>query len=380
MPDPDNSILGFTNIALDSAYAKSAGAMLAQIFAITNNPGSAMQAALAKLDEEIDRLNEAELPMLPDNAVLLQTLQVYEQSLLTTQTLILANDDAIELSGIEVAPGAVTAKVFIAIATALAASGINPVTSAATFTATLEEAGIQWVIPDALDFAASFVRTPEWIAKMEGWGVGYAELAENTILSGIADGAGPNAIASQIRSFAQDIPVAAAQNLTRTLQLTSYREASVAMEVINSEFLEYKIRIASLDGNTCLACIDLHGTRLELGERVNDHYRGRCSEFYVVQGGPRIPGIMQADSLPGDRNFVPYQNGPDWFNGLSPARQAQQASFLSTPAKLRAFNDGVPLSDFVGDHVDDVFGDQIIEQSLTAAIGDAAEGYYTINQ
>ena len=81
MPHLDNSILGFTNIALDAAFAKVAGGMLAQIFAITNNPSSAMQLALAKLDAEIDRLNAAELPLLPDNAVLEQTLRVYEEAL-----------------------------------------------------------------------------------------------------------------------------------------------------------------------------------------------------------------------------------------------------------------------------------------------------------
>ena len=96
MAEFTNSILGFTNDALDATYIESAGSMLEQIFAISNNPNSAMQSALAKLDEEVERLNEAEQSMDPDNAVLEQTLRVYEDVTLTTQTLILANDDAIE--------------------------------------------------------------------------------------------------------------------------------------------------------------------------------------------------------------------------------------------------------------------------------------------
>lgn len=380
MPEFDNSIAGFTNIVLDSNYLKAAGEMLRQIFAITNNINSAMQRALRKLDEEVERLNESEQRMEADNAQLEQTLRVYEETLITTQNLITANDQIIELSGAEVAPGSVTAKVFIAISTAIALTGGNPVTSIAAFEAALVEAGIQWIVPSALDIATSFVNSPEWIAKMEGWGTGYAELTSNTILSGIADGVGPNQIASTMRQHAQDIPLAAAENLTRTLQLTSYREASLAMEQLNSDFIEGKIRIATLDNRTCMACISLHGTRLAIGERVDDHYRGRCTEFYQVVGGPEFPDMMQSDSLPGDRNFVPFQSGEDWFNSLSPERQAQQASFLSTPAKLRAFLDGVPLSDFVGEHVDDVFGHQFVEDSLVGALGKNADQYYTINQ
>jgi hypothetical protein len=84
---------------------------------------------------------------------------------------------------------------------------------------------------------------------------------------------------------------------------------------------------------------------------------------------------MQADSLPGKRNFVKWQTGEEWFAGLSPERQAQQASFLKSPAKLKAYKDGVPLSEFVGDHEDSVFGHQVIEKSLVNTVG-KPEKYY----
>ena len=77
---------------------------------------------------------------------------------------------------------------------------------------------------------------------------------------------------------------------------------------------------------------------------------------------------------------MPYQSGEDWFNSLSPERQAQQASFLKSPAKLRAYRDGVPLSEFVGEHTDSVFGHQFVEKSLVGAIGDDAKVYYNRNQ
>lgn len=711
LPEFDNSISGLTNQVLDTTFNAAARAMLEQIFAITNNPNSEMQRALANLDAEVKRLEEAGLRIEADNPVLEQTLRIYTEALVATQALVIANALEIEQSGQEVAPGSVTAKVFIAIATALALSGINPVTSLAAIQTELAAQGIQWIIPDALQIATSFVNSPEWIAKMEGWGVGWAELTRKTILNGIATGSGPQAIASKMRQLAQGLPLSAAENLTKTLQLTSFREASRALELVNNQFLEFKLRIATLDFKTCLTCIALHGTRLEIGERVDDHFRGRCevpgnlisgaaisslvsrhyngdivvlntasgkqlpvtsnhpvltdsgwlpaksirkgdnvisyggskgasvgvdpdenhiptivenipaslgmarlgtmpissqdfhgdgingdvgivwsnrflrkdffsslsqplrqklfggrnteadsffglgdfhsmphskwysssgllssfhdvllllrshlagpqsvglvnaspfnpstlepgaynipgyaklgsqgvfghssnvqagdgvrhritspasgrvlsgldfpafgtraeqplalekirerllasmpnlrrnhdiipgqirfdpvvevglrrfsghvyslqsdsgwyssngiishncTEFYVVAGGPRFPDIMQVDSEPGKRNFVPYQNGIDWFNSLSPERQALQRSFLSTPAKFRAFQSGVSLTSFIGGHIDPLFGAQVIEQSLQNAIGlENAEGFYSRNQ
>jgi hypothetical protein len=90
---------------------------------------------------------------------------------------------------------------------------------------------------------------------------------------------------------------------------------------------------------------------------------------------------MQADSTPGNRKFVPFQTGEEWFASLSPERQQQQASFKATPAKYKAYLDGHPLSEFVGEHTDDVFGIMSIEKSLKEALGEEkASGYYLRNQ
>jgi hypothetical protein len=131
--------------------------------------------------------------------------------------------------------------------------------------------------------------------------------------------------------------------------------------------------------HNCLSCISLHGTRLEPGERVDDHYRGRCSELYKIPG-VELPTTMQADSVPGKRRFVPFKTGEEWFASLPPERQAQQASFKASPAKYRAYQDGVKLGEFVGDHEDSVFGNQKIEKSLVGVFGEDAKKYYQINQ
>jgi hypothetical protein len=228
-------------------------------------------------------------------------------------------------------------------------------------------------VPKAVDFATDYTESPEWIAKMDSWAPGYAAVINQTITAAIANGSSPIEVARMMRQYATDMPVQASQTLTRTLQLTSYRDAALAMEKINGRFIEYKIRIATLRPECCLACVALHGTRLEPGQRVDDHYNGRCTEFYVVPGGPRMPGMMQADSLPGQRNFVPYQTGVDWFSSLPEERQAAQLAFVKSPGIYEAFKAGkVALPDFIGLHQDPVFGRQVIQKTMKAITWDNA--------
>ena len=373
------SIKALQDDALDKAFNKSAGVLLSQVKAITNAPNSQIQRSLRDLDLEAKRLDNEKERMKPTNAQLEKTLRDNEAAFVAAQTMILANDDGIQLSGQSLAVSAVTAKVFSAIAGQMIANKVDPMSPAGlkVFKDTIARTGISWATPDATTFARDFVNSSEWIAKMEGWGSGYAEITRSAMIDGISKGWGPKKAAAEMRRYAQNLPVSAAENLTRTLQLTSFREASAAMEVANSQYIEGAIRIATIDSRTCLSCISLHGTELKLGETVSDHYRGRCSSWYRTVGGPRFPEMMQADSTPGNRNFVPYQSGEDWFNSLSPERQAQQASFLKSPAKLRAFKNGEPLSSFVGDHSDSVFGNQKIELSLIKAIGNDAKKFYT---
>lgn len=379
---PPLSVKELVGAELDKAYKAAAGPMLAQIGAISRAENSPMQQSLKKLDEEAERLAGENEKMKADNAQLAQTMGVYEDNLKATETLIRANDDAIQSSGQVLALIGVTAQIFSGVTQSLIAAKKNPISAAAipAYTDLIARSGARWVFPSAADIAQDFVTSDAWIAKMEKWGKGYANLTQKTLVNGIRLGWGPEKIAREMRKHAANIPVAASENLTRTLQLNSYREASLAMETVNNENITGKIRVASLDNRTCLTCIALHGTPLALGESVDDHYRGRCDVFYIVPGGLQRPEFMQSDSLPGDRKFVPFQDGPEWFDSLPSNRQARQASFITSPAKLRAFQQGTPLSAFVGDHVDDVFGHQLIENSLVGALGDDAAQFYTINQ
>lgn len=356
--------------------------MLAQIKSITNAPGSQLQRSLRELDEEADRLADSDARMNADNAALQKALNDYERTFVASQTLITGSDNDIQASGQTLAISAVTAKVFLDVTRQIAESGGDPLSPAglAVYIAQTKRAGVIWNVPTVLNFATNYVESASWIERMEGWGEGYAALTRETILKGIQEGWGPKYTASQLRHLAQNMPVRVAETLTRTLQVTSYRDASVAMELQNNQYILGKIRVSALQDRTCLTCIALHGTRMELGERVDDHYNGLCSEEYLTIGNPDGPSFMQADSKPGNRQFVPFTTGEEWFNSLSPERQRQQASFVNSPAKWRAFQAGTPISSFVGEHTDPTFGRQVVESSLLGALGEDAAQYYTVNQ
>jgi hypothetical protein len=222
----------------------------------------------------------------------------------------------------------------------------------------------------------SYIDTAAWIEKLSLWGKGFADVIRSTILDLIGKGAGPRAIASKVRQYAESMPKHAAETLMRTLQNKAYQQAARETEKLNGRFIRGRIRIATLGPNCCLTCVALHGTELKPDEELDDHFSGKCSTWYRVLGGPDFPDQMQADSTPGNRKFVPWQTGEEWFSGLSPERQQQQASFKATPAKYKAYLDGHPLSEFVGEHVDPVFGRMTIEESLKGMFGEDAEKYY----
>jgi len=363
------TITEYANEALDKAFNQTAGDMLDQIKTLSTNPGGQAQRQLAKLDDEAERLKDKEERMTVDNATLDQTIREYENLMGTTSSLIAANDNYIQQSGISLGIISVTAKVFLTLSQRIMAAGGNPITPAAMgqYNQILAERGVAWNTVNTIDQVKNYVDTPAWIAKLDKYGKGYADLARDTILHDIEKGANPTVVARHMRQIIENMPVHASETLMRTLQLTAYRDTSLAMEQINGKYITGKIRIASLDNRTCLACLALHGTPLKPGERVDDHYRGRCTEFYQVPGANQYPSMMQADSTPGNRQFVKWQSGEEWFASLPESRQKAQMSFMKSPGKWKAYKDGTPLAGFVGEHEDDVFGRQIIEKALKNA-------------
>jgi hypothetical protein len=385
--DKDITIHEIINARIDSAYKRAFGKTLLQIRYLSTNPGSDMVKALNELDIEADRLTEAGEPITPTNKPLKKSLAAYSALLVATAELISKNAPAVQSSGQALAPQAVTAKVFIKLTDKLIKGGIDPMSPRAltVYQNSIKEAGTKFTIQSAkylsTQKALDYLNTGAWKEKMMRWGSGYYERTYNIFENGMANGWGPRYTAARLREVANNIPYSAAESLTRTLQLNAYRATSLEMESINGGAITKKLWICTIDPRTCLTCLAKHGTEIPLGESVSGHYRCRCSEFYVVPGGDEHPPFMQVDSLPGQRRFEPWQTGEDWLASQTPERQAQQASFLNSPAKLKAYQDGLPISSFIGTYTDPIFGEQNIELSLLKVLGkDKAESYYVRNQ
>ncbi len=349
----------YINATLDKSYNRATSGVFQQIVRMATGQGSAIQAAMRELEAEAERLQEAGEVMRPDNPTVVKSLSVIEDEMVMTQNLILANGAEIEQSGQEVAPVATIAKLMMGITAVLLSRGVNPLRSEAVYRDAIAEGGLGFVIPDGLDFVRMYTQSQAWIDRMEGWGVGYADIIGKLAQKGVSEGWGPIRMAREIRQYAENIPIWASENITRTLQLHAYRDASAAMELINGKFIEKKVRIAALDRRTCPACLALHGTEIPLGQPVEDHYNGRCDAILIPVGGS-MPESMQAFSKPGERNFVPWQNGEDWFAGLT---DEQQRAFLG-PGKFEVYKSGVPLSEFWHTHTDSVFGDMPVVKPL----------------
>jgi hypothetical protein len=194
------------------------------------------------------------------------------------------------------------------------------------------------------------------------------ENVQNIATRGISLGWSPIRIAREIRNTTEGFPSAQANNLMRTLQMTSYRDATRIHQQANVEIIDSVIRVASLDDRTCLSCIALHGTVIWNSEdnanepipRVHDHHQGRCTSVVQVKG-----------------RELRVQTGAQWFYAQSEARQRLIAGDANYNA-LQA--NAVSLSDFPQEYEDEVFGTMLRESSLQGILGAGAQDYYQRNQ
>jgi len=177
-----------------------------------------------------------------------------------------------------------------------------------------------------------------------------AAFVADKIIEGVSLGYNPRKIAGIIRD-ALGGGLTDALRMTRTVQLWSYREATRANYLNNSDVIEGWIWWADLAGDPCMACIAEHGTVHGLEENLDDHYNGRCAMLPVVIGFPS----------PVD------QTGEDWFKELPEAKQRQ----LMGKGKFEAWQSGkFDFAQLIGKHDDDVYGLMTIEATLESLLGD----------
>ena len=215
--------------------------------------------------------------------------------------------------------------------------------------AALARVGVNWLRPDPNAIAAliNYAQSDAWDASLARYGAGVPQMVRDIAIRGITSGRGPVAVARDVRAAATNLPRHYAEDLMRTLQLTSYRQAVSLSYVANRSIISHQIRVAALDGRACASCVSLHGTRLEVGEVVTDHRKGRCTSIGVVRGLERLAEI---------------ETGEDWF-----ARQPEDVRRnIVGPGGFDAIESGrATLRDFVGTADDPVFGEVVRVKSLT---------------
>jgi len=328
---------------LDRGYTRVAQPVLDAVASSTNS--GLIQQRLRELEAESARLDEAGERLTADNPVLRALLADLDDTLTASARRIDAAAQPLQSSA-STAAGTIQRQ--------LALPGMTD--------AQLARIGLRWNTPnpEAVARLVAYSESDAWSALLRQYGDDVVGVVRNQSIQGIAFGWNPLRTAREIRRVTETLPADQANTLMRTLQLTSYRDATAAHQQTNIAIARQVIRIGTLDARACLSCIAQHGLVIWDSERdgsapmprVNDHHAGRCTSVMVVQGRP-----------------ISIITGPQWFAALPPERQAQQASFTRSPGKFEAYQSGrVTLNDFVTPYTDPTFGPMLREAGLAQAL------------
>jgi hypothetical protein len=211
----------------------------------------------------------------------------------------------------------------------------------------LAQMGIRYNVPnpEALSAIVDYVGRDEFARAMRISSDVVLKTVNNQILMGMASGWSPNRLAETIAMTVKDLPLSQASTMMRTLQLSSYRQASFIYDQTNADIIQYRQRIGTLDGRICMACLALHGTMLAPNETVNDHHNGRCMSIAVI-----IPSITPR-----------VVTGEEYWQGLSDADKRE----LAGAGAYEAISSGrAQLRDFVQTYEDDLFGQMVRQKAL----------------
>jgi SPP1 gp7 family putative phage head morphogenesis protein len=188
-----------------------------------------------------------------------------------------------------------------------------------------------------------------------------ASVFREELTDGVIQGRGSREIAREIKKrLYKDGNIPSGQlysilRLVRTETLRAYRETFHQTYERNPDVLEGWYWLSALSSRTCRACIALHGTFHQLGERMASHIQCRCTQ---------VPGVKGVD--PG------IQRGADWFD-KQPA--SIQKEVLDKEGEYEAYKSGrLKLEDFVGLKRSAQWGDSYKALSLERAL--AGEGQF----
>jgi hypothetical protein len=175
----------------------------------------------------------------------------------------------------------------------------------------------------------------------------HAAKVGDAILEGVGLGYNPIKVAKSIENYMGGGLTDALRN-ARTVQLYSYREATRANYMMNSDVVQGWIWWAELDDEVCMACAAEHGEVHGLEENLDGHYNCRCAMLPYLGDNPV------------------EQGGEEWFEGLSEDMQRQ----MMGEEKFEAWSEGkFDFGDLATTTHSDVFGDMRVERSLQELVG-----------
>ena len=330
------------NGLLDRGYTQTTNTVLRAIAGGANTP--LIQQRFAELQAEANRLQTEGKSLTGSNPVLRALLADLQPILERNAVLIDAVAPETQLNGVAIAGDTA----------AISSTGFTP--------QQLDSVGVQWFQPNA-----EAVNANVGYASSEAFADGlgrYVDGIEDVLIRQTMRGIGPRQAAREIIRMAEELPPAWANSTLRTLQVTAYRDATVANRVANADILDVQIRLSALQvGRTCMACVALHGTELPIDQRIDDHNNGLCTSICQVKGLPK-PQV---------------QRGTDWFGALPKADQERWMSGAASGAAWRAYDAGTTkLEDFVGTYENAIFGTQVVPRSLKEILGpDTASTFYS---
>lgn len=208
------------------------------------------------------------------------------------------------------------------------------------------------VTPTAVELLASYLKTDgELLGRIDLWSNFHTDKVKDMILEGVRLGRNPVKIGKSI-SEAIGGALTDSVRTTRTVQLWSYREATRANYIANSDIIKGWIWYASLDLRTCLSCVNMHGSVHPLSEPLNDHHNGRCDMLPFPQG---------LDAL----NETGFPTGEEWFNAQSDEFQEKSMG----KEKYEAWKNGkFTFDQLTQEYTDPVYGAMRNEASLKSIL------------
>lgn len=192
-------------------------------------------------------------------------------------------------------------------------------------------------------------------------GTAVAERFADKLSEAIALGINPREVARTARN---ELGIGLQWSLTtaRTAQMWTYREATRANYMANSDVVSGWTWLSSLDERTCMSCISKHGERFSVDVVLADHYQGRCVA---------IPDLRFADRFGIEVDEI--QPGEQWFNAQPEAKQRA----MMGPGMFDAWKAGeFAFSDLSQRVTDKTYGEMFREATLIGLIGKKAQRYY----